>query len=92
MPNSPDAVEEEEWEPAGDEAAHDEAEDERRAPLLLARHPLPLALALLRRRQRSRVAPALEAVRLRGRGALQCRDSLRFLEVLLKSYNLTCDN
>ena len=50
MPNSPDAVEEEEGEPAGDEAAHDEAQDERRPPLLLPRHALPLTLALLRRR------------------------------------------
>ena len=78
----PDAVEEEEWEPACDEAAHDEPEDERGPPLLLPRHPLPLALALLRRRHHHRSRPgrrrlsavvppapaALEAVQLRGRG------------------------
>jgi len=42
-----DAVEEEEREPAGDEAAHDEAEDEGRAPLLLPRDPLLLLLGVL---------------------------------------------
>ena len=41
-----DAVEEEEGEPAGDEAAHDEAEDEGRAPLFLPRYPLLLLLRI----------------------------------------------
>ena len=57
VPTSPDAVEEEEGEPAGDEAAHDEAQDERRPPLLLPRHALPLTLALLRRRRHRSPGP-----------------------------------
>ena len=42
-----DAVEEEEGEPASDEAAHDEAEDEGGASLLLPRYPLLLLLRVL---------------------------------------------
>ena len=46
-----DGVEEEEWEPAGDEGAHDESQDESGPTLLLPRYPLPFLLRLLFGRQ-----------------------------------------
>ena len=85
--DQPDAVEEEEWEPAGDEAAHDEAEDERRPPLLLARHALPLPLALLRRRRRRRRSrrrrPRRRLTALAAPAALEPVHLRRRLEILI---------